>query len=221
MCGRYSITTPLEAMCQLFDVESGLNLRPRYNVAPTQEVPVVRAADGGRELTTMHWGLVPFWAKDRSVAAKMINARAETVAERPAYRQAFRSRRCLIPADGFYEWRTEGKAKQPWRLRFADGAPFAFAGLWEHWKGSDSELTSCTILTTTANEALRPIHPRMPVILPRTAYERWLAEPDAGLLQPWGGAPLTAYRVSRDVNNVRNDGPACFAPAAGDQPALI
>lgn len=213
MCGRYSITTPLEAVRALFDVQSGLNLRPRYNVAPTDEVPVLRLREGERELVTMRWGLVPFWAKDRKGAAKMINARADTAAEKPAFREAFARRRCLVPADGFYEWQTEGKAKLPWRITMPDGAPFAFAGLWEYWKSPEGEpLLTCTILTTDANDALRPIHHRMPVILPRDGYGRWLAEPAAELLKPWDGPALRAFRVSTHVNSVKNDDPECLAP---------
>lgn len=223
MCGRYSITTPLEALTELFDVESGLNLRPRYNVAPTQDVPVLRLGEAGRELTTMYWGLVPFWAKDKSIGAKMINARSETAAEKPSFRQAYAKRRCLIPADGFYEWKTEGKVKQPWRITMADGAPFAFAGLWESWKDKEAgeTLVSCTILTTEANDALRPIHHRMPVILPRESYAQWLAEPAQDLLKPWAGPALEAFKVSRHVNNARNDDPDCLEPLVPEQASLL
>jgi putative SOS response-associated peptidase YedK len=213
MCGRYSITTPLEAMRALFDVESGLNLQPRYNVAPTDEVPVLRLREGERELAMMRWGLVPFWAKDRKGAARLINARADTAADKAAFREAFARRRCLIPADGFYEWKAEGKAKQPWRVEMAGRAPFAFAGLWEYWKSPEGEpLLSFTILTTDASDTLRHIHPRMPVILPREGHGRWLQAPAAELLKPWDGPALTAYEVSPRVNSVRNDDPDCLAP---------
>ena len=223
MCGRYSITTPLEAVRELFDVESGLNLRPRYNVAPTQEVPVLRMGEAGRQLVTMNWGLVPFWAKDKTIASKLINARADTAAEKPAFRHAFAMRRCLIPADGFYEWKAEGKAKQPWRIEMPGRAPFAFAGLWEYWKGGEAgePMTTCTILTTDANAALHDIHHRMPVILAAASHERWLAEPAQDLLAPWAGEPLVTYKVSTHVNNVKNDDAECLTPLQPAQASLF
>lgn len=234
MCGRYSITTDPEAMRRIFRIDTLLNLQPRWNVAPTQEVPVVRSGDpkreggrGGRELHIMRWGLVPFWAKDIGIGAKMINARAETVTEKPAFRGAFKYRRCLVPADGFYEWKTEAGRKQPWRIVRRDRAPFAFAGLWELWEGTGegSALETFTIVTTDANEAVRDIHHRMPVMLFDDAqFETWLtAEPKvaAGLMAPCDPAAIEAYRVDPKVGNVRNDDPSLVEPVTpAPRPAM-
>jgi putative SOS response-associated peptidase YedK len=228
MCGRYSITTPIEAIQRIFDVPERLNLPPRYNVAPTQDVPVVRLGpDGARHLVQVRWGLVPFWAEDASIGARLINARAETAATKPAFRAAFHKRRCLVVADGFYEWQKpseKGGRKQPLRIVRADGAPFAFAGLWERWRpkerGDGSEvLETCTILTTDANETLRPIHDRMPVILDPAAHDTWLdpEAPEAALqacLTPCPDEALTAYPVSTRVNKVSHDDPEVIAPMA-------
>jgi len=184
MCGRYSLTTAPEAMRALFDYENLPNLEPRYNIAPTQMVPVVRlAAAGRRELALLRWGLIPHWARDPSMGARLINARAETVAGKPAFRDAFAHRRCLVPADGFYEWRTENGRKQPFRIGIKGGGVFAFAGLWESWTAPEGAggaiapgdaVETVTIITTDANEKLRPIHHRMPVILPVEGYATWL-----------------------------------------------
>jgi putative SOS response-associated peptidase YedK len=186
MCGRYSLTTPSEAMRRLFGFVNPLaNLPPRYNIAPTQAVPVVRLASraqgaggiesGERELVQVRWGLIPFWAKDASIGAKTINARAEGIAGKPAFRAAFKSRRCLIPADGFYEWLRTGTVKQPFCFEVRDGELFAFAGLWERWRNSAGEwIRSCSILTTTRNAVTSQVHDRMPVILDKADYELWL-----------------------------------------------
>ena len=188
MCGRYSITTDPDALRLIFGVRVVQNLIPRWNVAPTQEVPVVREDRGGaRELTIMRWGLVPSWSKDIGIGAKLINARAETVAEKPTFRAAFRHRRCLVPADGFYEWQAIGGRKQPWRVVRHDRAPFAFAGLWELWEGTGegSALETFSIVTTEANATLRNIHSRMPVMLFEEAqFKTWLAgtPPEASAL---------------------------------------
>lgn len=220
MCGRYTLTTPLEGLRQAFEVEAGLNLMPRYNIAPTQEVVAVRAAaEGRRELVLLRWGLVPAWAKDWTIASRLINARSESVAEKPSFRRAFAARRCLLPADGFYEWRKEGAAKQPYRITLADEQVFAFAGLWEHWRdpAGGEELETCTILTTAAHPSIAEIHPRMPVILPRGHYGTWLdsESPHDGLLEllgPYVEKPLKAARVSVRVNKVVNDDPSLLAP---------
>lgn len=218
MCGRYSLTTPLEAMRQIFGFVGGYNLPARYNIAPTQDVPVIVQASGqaAPDLVTMRWGLVPSWAKDVSVGAKMINARTETAAEKPSFRAAFRRRHCIIPADGFYEWKTIAGGKQPFRISLADDTPFGFAGLWENWMdpGGDEVLT-CTILTTDASDRLRPIHHRMPVILQPDNYGYWLDSetPFSGdLKQPFDSDALRYYPVSKDVNKPANDGPACIEP---------
>jgi putative SOS response-associated peptidase YedK len=243
MCGRYSITSPPEAIQRVFQVPELPNLPARYNVAPTQDVPVVRVdgdqegpeADGGRHLVQLRWGLVPFWADDVSIGAKMINARAESAAEKPAFRAAFRRRRCLVVADGFYEWKAppkdatgqEGQRKQPYRIEFPDRRPFGFAGLWERWTNPENKsvLETCTILTTEANAELQEIHPRMPVMLSPDSFDAWL-DPDAdvetakGLLAPYPEGALTAYPISTRVNAVKNDDPSILEPldtgAAGD-----
>lgn len=220
MCGRYSITTAPEALRRLFDVETTLNLEPRYNLGPTQAAPVIRLEPAGRSLAMVRWGLVPSWAKDVSVGARMINARAETVAEKPAFRAAFRRRRCLVPADGFYEWASADGEKQPYRVVRRDRAPFAFAGLWELWEGTGegSALETFTIVTTEANEAIRHIHHRMPVmLLSRDRQDLWLAESEAeaaSVMVPCDPAAIEAYPVDRRVGNIRNDDPALVEPAA-------
>ncbi len=222
MCGRYSLTTPVDALRALFGFAGPPpNLPARYNIAPTQEAPVVRRRGPGaaRELALLRWGLVPSWADGPRTGYRMINARAETVARKPAFRAAFRRRRCLVPADGFYEWRAEGKRKQPYRVAFEDGAPFAFAGLWERWRGADGgEIESFAIVVTDANALLRPIHDRMPVILAPDDHEAWLTGEDgdalSGLLRPHPGTGMIVYPVSPRVNDPRNDDRVCVEPLA-------
>ena len=207
-------------MRQLFGVEERPNLAPRYNIAPTQQVAIVRLQDDVRRLALAHWGLLPSWAKDRKMAARLINARAETVAEKPSFRAAFATRRCLVPADGYYEWLAMKDGKQPYRLARRDGAPFAFAGLWERWIEPEggAHVESCTIITTAADDAVRPIHHRMPAILAPGDYAEWLGEsavPRDRLLALVQGArspDLVARPVSRRLNNPRNDDAACIAP---------
>ena len=208
-------------------VGTPLNLRPRYNVAPSQDVAVARATEGGRILSMLRWGLIPAWAKDPAVGHRLINARSETVAEKPSFRTAFRHRRCLIPADGFYEWRREGKTRQPWLFGPRDGTPLVFAGLWERWTvperaaltGSLAErspgdaVETCTILTTVANETVAPVHGRMPVILPRGAWDAWLLGEDVPLA-PYPAGDMTANPVSTHVNRPANDDPRCVEPIA-------
>lgn len=191
MCGRYLLYSLPEALQAAFDVDVRLNMEPRYNIAPTQRVPIVGLKEGKRRLGLAHWGLIPSWAKDRSVASKMINARSETAAEKPSFRSAFKARRCLIPADGFYEWHTEDGVKQPYLLEPAAGGPMAFAGLWEAWRAPEAEkdsapLVSFTILTTQASPDVAQLHHRMPVILRPDDYDRWLngpAEADGAILK--------------------------------------
>ena len=222
MCGRYSLTTPMEAVRQLFDFPERPNLALRANIAPSQDVAAVRLGEGeagARHLVALRWGLIPSWAKEPGIGNRMINARAETIAEKPSFRAAFRRRRCLIPADGFYEWKTEQGRKQPYRIALESGAPFAFAGLWERWEGAGGSgaIESCTIVTTEANERLRTIHHRMPVILAPEAYDLWL-DPDApgaqaqALLGPAPSEWFTAYRVSPKINSPANDDPALIEP---------
>jgi len=217
MCGRYELHTHPAAIALAFGLAETPALRPRYNIAPTQDVPIVRQnAAGERECVDVRWGLVPRWAKDPSIGTRMINARAETIAEKPSFKNAFRRHRCLIPADGFYEWQATPGGKQPMHIARRDGAPFGFAGLYERWLAADGAvLDTCTILTTTANDLLRPMHDRMPVIIAPESYERWLdvAHADvADLLAPYPSAALVFHPVSTRVNAVRNDDAGLIAP---------
>jgi len=227
MCGRYTLTSAVEALRQLFDFAGAApNLEPRYNIAPTQRAPVIRlGADGGREMQMLSWGLVPYWAEDISMQSHMINARGETVAEKPAFRQAFRQRRCLVPADGFYEWPTVGaKSKQPFLFRRQDKVPFAFAGLWERWVPPQGEvLETFTIVNIAANATMAPFHDRIPVILDPLDYAAGLdPKIDArALVRAPANEALGYVRVSSYVNNVRHDDAGCLEPAAADEePAL-
>ena len=224
MCGRYSLTTPPEAIRRLFKLAPPMpNLGPRYNIAPTQEAPVVglKKDQLQRGLAMLRWGLVPFWSDGPDSQYSMINARTETVRSKPAFRAAFKERRCLVPADGFYEWKAQGKGKpkQPYRIVRQDGEPFAFAGLWEHWEPKDradgEPIRSFTIIVTDANELLKPIHDRMPVILEPEQHELWLnGTPDEAeeLLRPFPAERLRAYAVSTRVNSPANDDPGCVEP---------
>lgn len=224
MCGRYSLTQTqpktLQAAFGLGDDVTAVpsDLPPRYNIAPTQLVAVVvdEGKGQGRQLDAFRWGLIPSWAKDMRIGAKMINARAETVAEKPSFRAAFKRRRCLVLADGFYEWRNTEGGKIPTYIYLRHQRPFAFAGLWETWYDpAGNFVPSCTIITTTPNKLMAPIHNRMPVILPPEQYETWLnpqaqnrAELEA-LLQPYPAEAMTYHPVSTTVNSPANDGPAC------------
>jgi putative SOS response-associated peptidase YedK len=223
MCGRFTLADPDADLAVQFNLAEIPDLQPRYNIAPTQPVAAVRlnAEGAAREMVLFYWGLIPFWAKDPGIGARMINARAETAAEKPAFRAAFKRRRCLVVADGFYEWQKQDGGKQPFFIRMKEGKPFAFAGLWEHWEGGDgSVIESCTLLTTEPNELLRPVHNRMPVILHPRDYELWL---DVGvedarrlrpLLRPFPAAEMEAYAVSRRVNSPENDDPSVIEPLA-------
>ena len=231
MCGRFSLFTQDDVICEYFGIDNLTELLPRYNIAPTQDVAVIHtppggacaAADadasepGGRALAMMRWGLIPSWSKEIGRTAPMINARAETISEKPSFRAAFHTRRCLVPADGFYEWRTEDGKKQPFRIGMKGGAPMAFAGIWEHWESPEGEQTnSVAIVTTEANSKLRPIHARMPVILEPGDYDRWLGVEEGSsvqkLLRPYPPDNMAFYRVGLHVNSVRNDDEACIAP---------
>jgi putative SOS response-associated peptidase YedK len=211
MCGRYTLRTPLSVLATQFAFDLGPMLpsfEPRYNIAPTQDVPAVRLADGNREFVTLRWGLIPSWAKDAKLA--QINARGDTVATKPMFRAAYKKRRCLVLADGYYEWERSGKTKLPWLYEVNGGKPFAFAGLWELWSGPDGKapIESCTILTTDANELAAQVHDRMPVILDDEDYDDWLAGEQIPLV-PFPPDRMTARPVSTFVNNARNQGPAC------------
>lgn len=210
MCGRFALTTPIDGIRKLFGFDQIPNLPVRYNIAPTQAVLAVRAAADHPVSFMARWGLIPGWSKDPSIGAKLINARAETVREKPSFRTAFRRRRCLIPADAFYEWKTIAGVKQPFRIGFADQKVFAFAGLWERWQGADgSDVDTCSIVTVDANDALRDIHHRMPVILDQGQFDGWLSgaeEAAAGLMRPYAGPRSFDIRpISRRLNDVRND----------------
>ena len=210
MCGRFAFYSPSEAAAALFGVTESIEVQPRYNIAPTQFVAAIRANDSSdRELVMLRWGLVPFWAKDPSIGNRMINARAETVAEKPSFRAAYRHRRCLVLADGFYEWRKQDGGKTPYFISAANGQPFAFAALWENWqsKESDESLQTTTLITTAANDFMIDIHHRMPVVLGPLAASKWLAGENGLLEQVSADRPeLRAWPVDRRVNNARNDG---------------
>jgi putative SOS response-associated peptidase YedK len=210
MCGRFAFYSPAEATAALFGVDGSLAVEPRYNIAPTQFVAAVRDDEEmQRELVMLRWGLVPFWAKDPAIGNRMINARAETVAEKPSYRAAFKHRRCVVLADGFYEWRRDGELKTPYFISLASGNPFALAGLWEHWtdKESGESLQTTTLITTHANDFMQPLHHRMPVILEADTANEWLSGSSNYLEDAAERTPaLTAWPVSRRVNNARNQG---------------
>lgn len=222
MCGRFTLLTPGESLAVQFELPAAPQLAPRYNIAPTQPVAAVRVDDAGRrELTHLHWGLIPAWSKDPGMGARMINARSETVAEKPAFRAAFKYRRCLIPADGFYEWQKLNGKKQPIYIRAQDGGVLAIAGIWERWTSPDgSEIESCSLLTTDPNELLQPIHNRMPVIIAPADYDAWLdpkvQRPEVlqPLLRSYPAALMTAYPVTPLVNSPFNDTPDCIWPLA-------
>ncbi len=219
MCGRYAITTAPEAMRRLFGYPEMPNFPPRYNVAPTQPIPIVRVVEGKRQFALVRWGLLPSWVKDPKAFTLLINARGETVVEKASFRNAMKRRRCLIPADGFYEWKRDGAVKRPFFIRRKDQAPFAFAGLWETWMGPNGEeMESAAIVTTQANEVLAPIHDRMPVILAPDAYDLWLDSANvdgktaAALIAPAQSELFEAYEISPLVNRVANDGPQVLEP---------
>lgn len=220
MCGRFALTRSSGEVAARFGVQQVLfHFSPRYNIAPSQPVATVMLEGGERLLTACKWGLVPFWAKDASIGNRLINARAETLTEKPAFKYALARRRCLVPADGFYEWRTEGNRRQPVYIRRRDGGLFAFAGLWEEWQSPDgSPLRTCTIITTQPNSLIAPIHHRMAVILSPDSEETWLdpsvRDPSQllALLQPYPSEELVAYAVSPRVNNPAYDDPSCIQP---------
>jgi putative SOS response-associated peptidase YedK len=225
MCGRFTLNQSPEALAEIFDVQQVPHLAAEYNIAPTQMVATVRQNPESekREFKQLHWGLIPSWAKDPKMGVKLINARAETAAQKPAFRSAFKHRRCLVLADGFYEWQRQQGKKQPFYFRLQDGQPFAFAGLWERWETpTNDEIISCTILTTAANELLQPIHERMPVILEPQDYDLWLdsqvqtPETLQPLLRSYLAPAMTAYPVSTLVNNSRHNSSECIMPLSGE-----
>ncbi len=217
MCGRYTLRAPRKALTELLDVPQLPFLEPRFNIAPSQPVPVVRIAAGQaeRECVLVRWGLIPTWAKDAAIGNRLINAHSDTAASKPAFRAAFKQRRCLVPADGFYEWMKVDGKKQPYLIGVGEGQPFALAGLWEAWQHEGQTIESCTILTTDANERLRALHDRMPVILPKEAHALWLdplvKDPArlVPLLRPYPAEDMSCYPVSTLVNSPRHEGPRC------------
>jgi putative SOS response-associated peptidase YedK len=230
MCGRFTLRTPMKAVAEVFDLAPGPADRTwqqplRFNIAPAQEVAAIRwnTERHDRELAWLDWGLIPSWAEDPAIGNRMINARAETVATKPAFRDAFRRRRCLVAADGFYEWKRQKGAKQPHYIRLIQDRPFAFAGLWEHWHKGDVAIESCTIITIEANTLLHPLHNRMPVIVDAEQYDLWLdpAVQDPmvlkPLLVPYPAEDMVIYAVSTLVNSPRHDTPQCIDPAAGEK----
>lgn len=216
MCGRYKLTVPFREIVRLYNLTNSVNLPARYNIAPTQDVLAVidEPETKQRRGEMMRWGLVPFWAKDTKVGYSLINARAETVATKPAFREAFKKRRCIIPVDAFYEWQpTGGTRKQPYAIVMKDRSPFGFAGLWEQWtyKASGEVIRSCTIIVTEANALCAPIHDRMPVILDPKDYARWLGEEPAtpgalaALLKPYPAEQMACFKIGPRIGNVKND----------------
>jgi putative SOS response-associated peptidase YedK len=219
MCGRFALYSDPPTLTRYLGVEVPADLRPRYNVAPTQTIPIVRQAGEGRHFALARWGLIPHWAKTLETGYSTINARAETVATKPAFRSAFRYRRAIVPADGYYEWQAVpgSKAKQPYFIALSDQEPMAFAGLWERWRSPEVyDVESCSIIVTEANDLVRPIHDRMPAILAPADWAAWM-DPNAkdlmplqGILKPFPAEAMMAWPVSPRVNNPRNDGPQCL-----------
>lgn len=225
MCGRYNITSAPEAIRALFRYKERPNFPPRYNVAPTQPVPVVRIDEGERQFSLMRWGLIPSWVKDPKDFALLINARGETLDEKPAFRNAIKRRRCLFPADGFYEWKVEGGRKRAFHARSRSGGPMAFGGLWETWTGPNGEeMDTAAIVTTQANREMGEVHHRAPVIVPPEQFDLWLgrdAEAASALIRPAPDGSMEVYEVSPAVNKVANDTPDLIEPytAPAEQPA--
>jgi putative SOS response-associated peptidase YedK len=220
MCGRFTLSVPPHAVAELFGLPEPPDLFPRYNIAPTQQVAAVRDGEEGRTLSMLRWGLIPSWSGPDGGKALLLNARSESVAAKPSFRGAFRKRRCLVPADGFFEWLPVGGRKQPYLFRLWDGGPFAFAGLWDRWEGPNGPLSSCAVITAGANELVGRVHDRMPVILGPADFGRWLdpqsqdAEALLPLLKPYPADRMAAVAVNPCVNSARYDGPDCVEPAA-------
>ena len=225
MCGRYTLTSAPEALRALFRYEEQPNFPPRYNIAPTQPIAIVRLVEGKRQFAPVRWGLLPSWVKDPKAFTLLINARGESVVEKPAFRAAMKRRRCLIPADGFYEWQAAGERKRPFYVHAKSGAPLAFAGLWETWTGPNGEeLETATIVTTRANRLLAAIHDRMPVIVPPQGFDLWLdtasvdATTAAALIAPAPEGLLETYEISTAVNRTANDNPKLLEPVDATTP---
>lgn len=213
MCGRYALTSPPAVLAERFHLLWTPEVEPHYNIAPGQAIPAVRETGQGRELALLRWGLIPSWAKEASIGMRLINARGETLADKPAFRSAYRQRRCLIPADAFYEWKAIAGRKQPYCIRMRDEAPFGMAGLWERWKAPDGQMVeSCTIVTVDANALIAELHERMPLILAPDDYDAWLRAESKQLPPAVAAQDMRYYPVSPLVSNARNDVPACLDP---------
>ena len=213
MCGRYALTSSPAVIIERFHLLWTPEIAPHYNIAPGQMVPVVREAEQGRELAFVRWGLIPSWSKDASIGNRLINARGETLADKPAFRNAYRRRHCLVPADAFYEWKPIAGRKQPYCIRLRDDGPFGMAGLWEHWKAPDGQtVESCTIVTVDANALVAELHDRMPLIVAPEDYAAWLRAESTELPPAVPAQEMRYYPVSPLVSNARNDVPACLDP---------
>lgn len=219
MCGRFALKTPTSELASHFKLDETVEVAPRYNIAPGADIPTIRhSPEGKRVMHLLRWGLVPHWAKDLSIGNKLSNARGETVAEKPSFRDAFKRRRCLVPADGFYEWKAEGKQKQPYYFSMKDGAPFALGGVWESWRAPNGEiLRTCCLITTEPNEIMTPVHDRMPVIVSPDDYAQWLTgEPDVAqsLVKPYSIEAMQAWAVSKRVSRSGEEGADLIISAA-------
>ena len=217
MCGRFALKTPTSELASHFKLDEAVEVSPRYNIAPGTDIPAIRhSPEGKRVMHLLRWGLVPHWAKDPSIGAKLSNARGETVAEKPSFRDAFKRRRCLVPADGFYEWKAEGRLKQPYYFSMKDGEPFALGGVWESWRAPNGDiLRTCCLITTGPNEIMLPVHDRMPVIVSPENFEQWLTgEPaDAqALVKPYAVDDMQAWTVSRRVSRSSEEGADLVLP---------
>lgn len=220
MCGRFSLTAELDVLIERFQIDQVTidNYSARYNIAPSQQIPTIIRANNENRLGTLRWGLIPFWAKDASISNKLINARSETAEEKASFKHALKKRRCVILSDGFYEWKKDKDRKIPMRIQVNNGEPFAMAGLWEQWKDGEKTIYTCTILTTEANEMMKDIHNRMPVILPRDKEHDWI-DPSLedfnilkDIMQPYPDDQMNAYEVSKLVNSPKNEDPSCIVP---------
>ena len=211
MCGRFSLTPKIEQVIEKLNIINSIEFTPSYNIAPSQNIPVIRNIDNQMVISLMHWGLIPFWMKELPKSASLINARSETVTSKPSFRAAYKKRRCLIPADGFYEWQKLENGKQPYYIQLKNKEIFTFAGLWEQWQGNGQTLESCTIITTDANDDMKPIHHRMPVIIEQDRYQHWFESADPqNLLHPSPNGTLRTHPVSSHVNNPRNNDKTCI-----------
>ena len=211
MCGRFTLYITAEELASHYHLRTIPSTEPRYNIAPSQQINIVKNTSGELTLASVRWGLIPHWAEDEKIGYKLINARAETVSEKPSFRSAFKQRRCLIPTSGFYEWKREGHRKQPYYFQVKDAPIFSMAGIWESWQAPNRQIIeSCSIITTDANELVSEVHGRMPVIINQDSYSRWFDGLEyQDLLHPYASTKMTIYPVSEMVNSPKNNGPDC------------